>query len=94
MKSKKIISLSLVAAMMASVTGCSGREELDNLNTISSLNSEASVSNNYNLSWTDEQNMVYAQVSSRKLLDLSTLEKCTDNEIQQVINFMNMVDNQ
>lgn len=94
MKSKKIISFGLVAAMMASVTGCSGREELDNLNTISSLNSEASVSNNYNLSWTDEQNMVYAQVSSRKLLDLSTLEKCTDNEIQQVINFMNMVDNQ
>jgi len=80
--------------LAGSLSGCSGREEIDELNNLSALNSESSVTSNYSLSYTDEQNMVYAQVSSRKLLDLSRLEKCTDNEIQAVNNFMTNVDNQ
>lgn len=88
-------ALALAGVMLVgSLTGCSGREELDALNGLEALNSESSVTSNYSLSYTDEQNMVYAQVSSRKLLDLSRLEKCTDNEIQAVTNFMTNVDNQ
>lgn len=85
----------LALAMSAMVlTGCGGQAEIDQLNNMESLNSDSSVSKDYNLSWTDEQSMIYAQVSARKLLDLSTLDSLTDNETQQVINYMNSVDTQ
>lgn len=90
----RFVSLVLASVLSVSIVGCGSADELNTLNSVAALNSESSVSSSYNLSWTDEQNMVYAQVSSRQLLDLSTLEACTDNEIQQVVNYMNSVDNQ
>lgn len=91
---KKFVSLILLSSLL--VAGCSGNDEVERLNNLSSLYSETSnvSTNNYSLSYSDKQEMVYAQVSDRTMLDLSTLVSCTDNEIQQVVNFMNKVDEQ
>lgn len=91
---KKILSLMLVATIVASLTGCGDSDTISELNNIGALNAESSVSSNYNLSYTDEQEMIYAQVSNRQLLDLSALSACSSNEIQQVRNYMDSIDNQ
>lgn len=91
---KKILSLMLVATTVVSLTGCGDSDTISELNNIGALNAESSVSSNYNLSYTDEQEMIYAQVSNRQLLDLSALSACSSNEIQQVRNYMDSIDNQ
>ena len=91
---KKQISFILALIMIFSLTGCSGYAEVNELRSIEALNSESKVTYNYNLSYADEQEMIYAQVIDRQLLDLSTLDKCSDSEIQQVVNYMNQVDDQ
>ncbi len=91
---KKILSLMLIATTVVSLTGCGDSDTISELNNISALNAESSVSSNYNLSYTDEQDMIYAQVSNRQLLDLSALSACSSNEIQQVRNYMDSIDNQ
>lgn len=91
---KKILFLMLIATTVVSVTGCGDSDIISELNNISALNAESSVSSNYNLSYTDEQEMIYAQVSNRQLLDLSALSACSSNEIQQVRNYMDSIDNQ
>lgn len=91
---KRLVSFLALTMSTIMLSGCSGQAEIDQLNSMESLNSDSSVSKDYNLSWTDEQFMIYAQVSARKLLDLSTLDSLTDNESQQVINYMNSVDTQ
>lgn len=91
---KKILSLMLIATTVISLTGCGDSDAISELNNISALNAESSVSSNYNLSYTDEQEMIYAQVSNRQLLDLSALSACSSNEIQQVRNYMDSIDNQ
>ena len=89
---KRILSICLLVVTL--LGGCQGYDEVAELKNISALSSESGTSNNYNLSYTDAQQMIYAQVSNRQLLDLSTLDKCTDSEIQQVVNYMNQVDEQ
>lgn len=91
---KRIIAVILSTAMLLSLTGCSGKDELNELNTMQALNSEASVKEDYKLSYTDKQSMIYSQVADRSLLDLSGLTKCSDNEIQQVVNYLDSVDAQ
>lgn len=91
---KKILSLMLIATTVVSLTGCGDSDTISELNNISALNAESSVSSNYNLSYTDEQEMIYAQVSNRQLMDLSALSACSSNEIQQVRNYMDSIDNQ
>lgn len=91
---KKILSLMLVVTTVVSLTGCGDSDTISELNNISALNAESSVSSNYSLSYTDEQEMIYAQVSNRQLLDLSALSACSSNEIQQVRNYMDNIDNQ
>lgn len=93
MKLKRLIALGLIS--ITCLTGCAGDEEISNLNNISALGSESNVnSNNYKLSYTDQQQLVYAQVSNRTLLDLSTLSACSDAELLQVTQYMNGVDDQ
>ena len=91
---KRITSFILLLSMLVSLTGCSGYDEVTALRNIEALNSESNVTYNYNLSYADEQEMIYAQVIDRQLLDLSTLDKCSDSEVQQVVNYMNQVDDQ
>ena len=93
MKSKKILASMLVGTMILSITGCgSATEEINTLNNLESMGSESSVTDNYRLSYSEEQDYIYAQVANRTLLDLSTLDACTDNELQQAVAYMDTVD--
>ena len=89
---KKLLPLLVVLSIV--LTGCGDSAEIDMLNSIQALNSESDLSENYRLSYTDEQSMIYSQVSDRNLLDLSTLSACSEDELQQVINYMDSVDAQ
>lgn len=94
---KRFISLMLGVTLVAStLTGCNSEDtaKISELNTMTALNSESSVTSSYNLSYSDEQEMIYEQVINRQLLDLSTLIACEDSDVQQVLNYMNLVDNQ
>lgn len=85
--------MALVSSFL--LTGCgSSQAEIDSLKSMESLNTESEATEDYNMSLTDQQSMIYAQVSNRQLLDLSTLTACSDNELQQVVNYMNGVDEQ
>lgn len=90
---KKLVSLSLTCCCLL-LTACGSSDKISELNNLSALNTESSVTDNYALSYTDEQEMIYAQVSDRQLLDLSALSACSENELNQVITYMNQVDNQ
>ena len=91
---KKALALSLVLGMTLSLTACgSDSETIAQLNSMQSLGSENNEStNNYNISYTDQQSMIYAQVADRTLLDLSKLDACSENELQQTIAYMDKVD--
>lgn len=96
MRIKKLIALSLIAVLgCGCLTGCgSYSDEIAQLNNISALGSESTVKNDYKLSYTDQQELIYAQVSNRTLLDLSTLSACSASELQQVVTYMDSVDDQ
>lgn len=92
---KKFIVLTLVASLMVGVlSGCGAQSDIDELNKLQATNTDAKVQQNYKLSYSDEQDMIYSQVSDRTLLDLTTLTACSDNELQQVINYLDSVDAQ
>lgn len=94
MKRQKLVSMGLVLVIGAgTLTGCSG-SEIKQLNSLSSLNSESTDKTTYNMTLGEKQSMIYAQVSERQLLDLSLLDNCNDEEIQQVKQYMNQVDSQ
>lgn len=94
MKVKKCVALALSCFMVLGLAGCSGSAELAELNDMEAAHVEADVTQNYKLSYSEEQDMIYSQVADRQLLDLTTLTKCTDNELQEVINYMDAVDAQ
>lgn len=92
---KKVLVLTLVASMLVGVlSGCGAQSDIDELNKLQATNTDAKVQQNYKLSYSDEQDMIYSQVSDRTLLDLTTLTACSDNELQQVINYLDSVDAQ
>ena len=90
---KKVVSLSLVTALSLGLVGCSSNSDIAKLNNLQALNSESTV-NSYSLTTSEKEEAVYAKVVARQLLDLTTLDACTDNEKQQVLQFMNSVDSQ
>ena len=94
MKIQKVIALALSCFMIIGLTGCGAASELEELNSMEAAHVEADVTENYKLSYSEEQDMVYSQVVDRQLLDLTTLTKCSDNELQEVINYMDAVDAQ
>ena len=92
---RKIVALLLCFSTVIGLVGCgASSEQLNELQSMESANTEAAVTENYKLSYSDEQNLIYTQVSDRQLLDLTTLSACTDNELQEVINYMDAVDAQ
>lgn len=94
MHRKRLVSIGLIVASFAmTLTGCSG-DEIAQLNSLPSLNAEADENVNYNMSLGEKQSLIYAQVSERQLLDLSMLDDCSDEEIQQVKTYMDTVDSQ
>lgn len=95
MKKRLVSSVLLGAMVISTLTGCgTSQQEISQLNSLQALNTDASVTDSYSLSYTDEQNLIYAQVTDRTLLDLSSLEVCTEDELQQVVSYMNTVDQQ
>ena len=94
MYNKKFIALTLTASMLMTLTACGSDSELAELNNIEAAHVEADVTENYKLSYSEEQDMIYSQVADRQLLDLTTLTKCSDNELQEVVNYMDAVDAQ
>lgn len=94
MKIQKVIALALSCFMIIGLMGCGAAPELEELNSMEAAHVEADVTENYKLSYSEEQDMVYSQVVDRQLLDLTTLTKCSDNELQEVINYMDAVDAQ
>lgn len=92
---KRFLASGLILALGVSLTGCGeSNAEIANLNGIQSLNSEFSSGKSSKLSMTDEQNMLYAQVSDRQLLDLTRLDACSDQDLEQIQLFLNNVDRQ
>lgn len=91
---RKVVLLGLTLTLgVASLTGCGASDDIAQLKSIKALNSESST-DDYNLSLSEKQSMVYAQVTERQLLDLSVLDACSESEIQQVTAYMNNVDAQ
>ena len=92
MKLKKLLLLTCIAIL--TLTGCSDTSDVDALRNMEALNTQTASKKNYSLSMTDEQTIVYQQVADRTLLDLSMLNACSEDEIQQVVAYMNNVDAQ
>lgn len=90
---KRVVSLGLSVMIVLSLSGCGSNSDIAQLNNLQALNSESSV-DSYSLTTSEKEEAVYAQVVARQLLDLTTLDTCTDNEKQQVLQFMNNVDSQ
>ena len=81
---KKYLATVLACGMLLSLTGCGAdNETIAQLNGIEALGSESNQGNEYNISFSDKQEMIYAQVADRTLLDLSKLDACSENELQQ-----------
>ena len=93
MRKKLVVVLMLCSFLNGCASG--GNAEVAKLANTEALNTDASATTKKaDMSWSDEQSMIYAQVSDRKLLDLNALSVCSDSEIQQVRNYMDLVDNQ
>lgn len=93
MKRKVVSLISGVLIVSFLLTGCGAGADISTLNKMQALNSESST-NDYNLSLSEKQSLVYAQVTERSLLDLSTLDACSDTEVQQVTQYMDEANKQ
>ena len=87
----KIGSLFLCGAL---ITGCGASSEINELNNLTALNTETESSTVKTLSASAEEAAVYAQVSDRTLLDLTTLEEVSATDEAAVVNYMDSVDAQ
>lgn len=97
MKNKKrlLTTATSLVCLAAMLTGCGSSAELQELKSTQSLaTQEANESTNYNLTYAEEQEYIYSQVVDRTLLDTTKLSKCDDNQLQQVVNYMDDVDAQ
>lgn len=91
MHNRKTIVAILCAAVALFTSGCG--DTVSELNSMQAANTDSSISTNYNLSYSDEQSRVYAQVSSRQLLDVSTLEPCKKEDLVTIKSYMDNIDN-
>lgn len=91
---RKVLVVVVLSCLLLSACD-SGNVDVARLAQTEALNTDASTTTKKaDMSWSDEQSMIYAQVSDRKLLDLNALSVCSDSEIQQVRNYMDLVDSQ
>lgn len=91
-KFKKVMTLCLVAVLAGSFTGCSDAK-VEELKNIGALNGESEFAG-VNMSVTEKEAAVYAQVSDRTLLDLTALAEVSENDKQAVLSYMDSVDAQ
>lgn len=90
---RKFLLICTGVMIASSLSGCANNE-IAQLNSMPSLNSEANTDEGYSMSLGEKQSAIYAQVSERQLLDLSLLSDCSDEEVQAVKTYMNNVDSQ
>ena len=95
MRFKKTLSSILIAATCASLlTGCGQDLSYDEVSKAVALGGESAVNSlGYQLSYTEQQELVYTQVSNKTLLDLTYFNKCTNGTKQQVIDYMDELNN-
>lgn len=91
-KFKRAMTLCVLAVLTSSLAGCSNAE-VEDLKKISALNGESEFAG-VNMSVTEKEAAVYAQVSDRSLLDLTSLAEVSENDKQAVLSYMNSVDAQ
>ena len=89
---KKFLFVVLCCVFVTSLVGC-GNESVKSLSNLESVDTEANVTI-VSLSATDKENLIYSQVSDRTLLDLSSLESPTAEEVEAVKVYMDSVDAQ
>lgn len=91
-KIKRVCAFCTAVLLTFTATGCD-TAEVDTLKGIEALNSESEFAG-VNMSVTEKEAAVYAQVSNRTLLDLTTLAEVSENEKQAVLSYMDSVDAQ
>ncbi len=93
-KKNLVVKMSTALIVGALLTGCGAAAEMSELNNLTALNTETETSTVRKLSSSDEEAAVYAQVSDRTLLDLTTLEQVNATDEAAVVNYMDSVDAQ
>lgn len=95
MRLKRLVSgMLIVATSLGMLTGCSQDMNYSEVSNAIALGGESSINSlAYQLSYTEQQELVYAQVSNKTLLDLAYFNKCTPDVKQQVISYMDTLDN-
>ena len=91
-KLKRTMAMCLAIIMAGAMSGCSN-EAVEDLKEIEALNGESEFAD-VNMSVTEKEAAVYAQVSDRTLLDLTTLAEVSSNDRQAVESYMDSVDAQ
>lgn len=93
MKSKKIIACLTALLCCSTLSACGNDAEVAELRNIAALNAESELVN-LNMSVTEKEAAIYAQVSNRTLLNLSSLAPVSDNDRSAVVAYMDSVDAQ
>lgn len=93
MRSKRVLAFVVALCCCATLSGCNDNEELAELRNIEALNAESELIS-VNMSASEKEAAVYAQVSNRTLLDLSTLAPVEDSDKDAIITYMESVDAQ
>lgn len=90
---KRLLSLLVSVMCVTMLVGCGSSSDVNTLRKLQSVDTEANV-RIVSLSATDKENLIYSQVSDRTLLDLSSLESPTSEEVEAVKMYMDSVDAQ
>ena len=94
MKYNKVCAWITAVLCLTSFVGCqSNNVEVAELRRIEALNTESELVN-VNMSVTEKEAAIYAQVSNRTLLDLSSLAPVSDGDRDAILAYMDSVDAQ
>ena len=96
--SKKVVSLLISSVLIiGTLSGCGqSNAEISTLNQLSPINSDENTkeSDSANLSYQESQDLVYAQVSDRSLLDMGSLDKLDRDMLNMTYEYMEDVNKQ
>ena len=94
MRKKRVSTLVAALTCCTLLAGCGGSTaEIAELKNIEALNTESELVN-VNMSVNEKEAAIYAQVSNRTLLDLSSLDAVPSSDKDAVVSYMDSVDAQ
>lgn len=93
MRFRRVVSCLAVLTLTLGLTGCGDSQELAELKSIEALNGESELVN-LNMSASEKEAAIYAHVSNRTLLDLSTLTPVGATDRDAIVSYMESVDAQ